>query len=111
MKGKTGTRLDKVKNAVSLLLVLTGLAMTAIAFFAFELKLDNNPQMGAQRKTLAILGIICLFLAVYFNGFEKNPQVGKNKIRTTSQQGVPAAARTGLSITDFFVDSQAGKAD
>ena len=87
MKGKTGTRLKKIKTAASLLLVLIGLAMTAIAFFAYELKLDNNPQMGAQRKMLAILGIICLFLAVSLMVSKRIRRLGKTKLAQQVSKG------------------------
>lgn len=63
MKGRSGTRLDQVKTITSLLLLLIGLVMMIVAFFAYELNLDNNQQMGGQRKVLALLGAGCILLA------------------------------------------------
>src|SRR5665648_957877 len=63
LKIRTGKRLSRVKTVTSLILLLIGLAMIAVAFFAYELNLDNNPQMGSQRKVLALLGVGCIFLA------------------------------------------------
>lgn len=63
MTGKKGTRFDLVKLIIAILLILIGLTMVLVAFFAYELNLDNNPVMGSQRKVLAWLGAGSLFLA------------------------------------------------
>jgi len=59
-------RLKFIKVITVLLLVLTGLAMLLLAIYAYELKLDNNPVMGSQRKVLALAGAACLALATGF---------------------------------------------
>jgi len=57
-------RFNRIKGAIETLLAFLGVGMLLVAVYAYELKLDNNPTMGSQRKLLALLGFCCLVLAV-----------------------------------------------
>jgi hypothetical protein len=57
-------RFKQVKLFIETILAFLGAGMLFVAFYAYELKLDNNPTMGGQRKVLALLGGACLILAV-----------------------------------------------
>ena len=63
MSVKNGTRLRRVKRITALLLLFICLSMLLVAFFAYELNLDNNPVMGNQRKVLAMMGAAGLLVA------------------------------------------------
>jgi len=52
------------KIAATILSVLTGFAFLGVAFFAYQLGLDNNVTLGTLRKILAGLGIFLLLLPV-----------------------------------------------
>ena len=57
-------RLRRAKKLSGIALAILGLGMLAIAFFAFELGLDNNRAMGGGRAFLACLGALSLALAL-----------------------------------------------
>jgi hypothetical protein len=56
-------RYTRLKKIAIILLAFAGLLMLLLAIFAYNLKLDNNPAMGAQRKALALAGLACLAFA------------------------------------------------
>ncbi len=60
-------------------LAFLGLGMLIVAFYAFELKLDNNPAMGRQRKILALLGLGCLLLVIMSASWNRIRALGKRK--------------------------------
>ena len=56
-------RIKRVKRITEILLIFLGAALLLVAFYAYELKLDNNSVMGNGRKALALIGAGCLLLA------------------------------------------------
>ena len=56
-------RLKRVRNIAVAILVVSGIAAVVAAFFAYELGLDNERDMGVARVALAYLGGFSLLLA------------------------------------------------
>lgn len=56
-------RRRRIRVATEIILGFSGLLMLAAAVFAYQLNLDNNPQMGSKRKMLALAGAGCMVLA------------------------------------------------
>jgi len=56
-------RLKRIKKITAIILALSGLGMIVVACFAYNLGLDNNPTMGAQRKLMALGGVACILLS------------------------------------------------
>jgi hypothetical protein len=64
-------RFKRVKGVTEIFLALLGIGMLLVAFYAYELKLDNNATMGNQRKVLALMGGGCLTLVVLWGAGSK----------------------------------------
>ncbi len=58
-------RFKKFRLTLVLSLLLFSGAALLIAFFAYQLHLDNNVVMGNSRKVLAVFGFLCLGLAFW----------------------------------------------
>lgn len=80
-------RFKRVKSLTEILLAFIGSGMLLVAFYAYDLKLDNNPTMGSQRKALALMGVGCLALAVAGLASNRIRALGKTELvqRMTSR--------------------------
>ena len=58
-------RYQRFKRIIILFLSLFGMLALTVAFFAFQLHLDNNAIMGPSRRVLALLGVLSLGLALW----------------------------------------------
>jgi hypothetical protein len=70
-------RFKRVTGAIEIILAFLGVGMLLVAVYAYDLKLDNNPTMGSQRKWLALLGLCCLVQAVVGLASNKIRVLGK----------------------------------
>jgi hypothetical protein len=67
-------RLRKAKIISAILFICLGTAALAVAFFAFQLGLDNNAVMGSKRKLLVFTGVLLILLPALALFFTKLDQ-------------------------------------
>lgn len=100
-----------VRWIVVTLLACLGAGMLVVAFLAYQLRLDNNVVMGRGRTVLAIVGGLCLLLAVAFALLRLSPSQGSttskgNRLsppRSAWLEGYPAVWGTAGALVVFFI--------